>query len=339
MSRPVVLLALALLIGGCGFPLLDRANPDPKLPPYPVRLNPIGRFMLPVPKGMEVMGTTFKVNDIKIKEIPWKSGVDREEYFRGIWMPVRTEARENYEEAASVGPYTQGGWAEKDISELLGHPAMLLCYKDRQAEHEIDIHIGLPELVLRLTESRFYDIGVECRDMEGRIHELLKHYRYGSRNVHPDSFFSAAGRIEGMKTWHEQAGIGFNCPTSGSSNIRLFFDTYPSGSPDEPKSILTIMPLVIKYGTKLHVLRSSKRVLAGMEGLEEVYLGGNKEDEELELTASWKFQGAQKDPLKPMMEIELTSPESAKDEALRMWDALMKNFTSVREYYGDRTQR
>ena len=88
---------------------------------------------------------------------------------------------------------------------------------------------------------------------------------------------------------------------------------------------------------KLHVLRSQKRVLAGMEGLEEVYIGGDKDDDELTLTALWKYPGSGKDPEKPKVQIEITCPESAKDDALRMWDAVMTKFTTVREYYGRRS--
>jgi hypothetical protein len=56
------------------------------------------------------------------------------------------------------------------------------------------------------------------------------------------------------------------------------------------------------------------------------------------LTASWKYPGKVKNnPEKPDIEIELTCPESAKEDALRMWDAIMTKFTTVREYYGRRS--
>ncbi len=32
---------------------IDTAGNDPKLPPLPVVMRPVGRFMLPVPEGME----------------------------------------------------------------------------------------------------------------------------------------------------------------------------------------------------------------------------------------------------------------------------------------------
>lgn len=50
----------------------------------------------------------------------------------------------------------------------------------------------------------------------------------------------------------------------------------------------------------MHVLRSRKCVLAGVEGLEEVHVGGNRDDDELRLTASWRFQGVRNDPENPI---------------------------------------
>jgi hypothetical protein len=215
---------------------------------------------------------------------------------------------------------------------------MLLCYNSKMADHNIDVHIGLPEAILRLTESKFYPIGKACIDMEDRLLNLFKHYRFGNKNVAPDSFFSAGGRVEGLKTWYEQAAIGATWPAGAAKpTIRLSFDTLPPSTTEVPKSIYAISDIARKYGMKLHVLRSQKRVLAGMAGLEEVYIGGNKDDAELTLTASWKFQGVKNNPEKPDIEIELTCPESAKEDALRMWDAIMTKFTTVREYYGRRS--
>ena len=325
-------------LGGCHYMAIDTASPNPKLPPYPVTMYPGGRFMLPVPEGLNISSSIFKVNKITIEEIAWKKDRDREEYLKEVWMPVRTEAWERYVEGGKLGPANQGGWTEEDVSHLFGYPAMLLCYNGKMADHNIDVHIGLPEAILRLTESRFYPIGKACIDMDSRILNLFKHYRFGNKNVAPDSFFSAGGRVEGLKTWYEQSGIGAKRPASETRpKIYLRFDTLPPVTSNFPKSIYAISGIVRKYGMKLHVLRSQKRVLAGMEGLEEVYIGGDKDDTELTLTASWKYPGEAKNPEKPDIEIELTCLESAKDDALRMWDAIMTKFTTVREYYGRRS--
>jgi hypothetical protein len=206
------------------------------------------------------------------------------------------------------------------------------------ADHNVDVHIGLPEAILRLTEGRFYPIGKACLDMDSRILNLFKHYRFGNKNVAPDSFFSAGGRVEGLKTWYEQTGVGAKRPASESRpKIYLRFDALPPVTSKFPKSIYVISGVARKYGIKMHVLRSQKRVLAGMEGMEEVFLLGDKGDDELELTASWRYQGVKGDPEKPKIKIEMTCPESTKEDALRMWDAIMTKFTTVREYYGSRS--
>jgi hypothetical protein len=104
---------------------------------------------------------------------------------------------------------------------------MLLCYADSMADHYIDVHVALPEIVLRFKESRLYDIGSECLNMEGNILKLLKHFRFGGKNVDPDSFFSVSGRFEGMKTWYEQTNIGMdNLENSTIPEMHLEVSTY-----------------------------------------------------------------------------------------------------------------
>jgi hypothetical protein len=248
----------------------------------------------------------FSVYKITIEEIAWKKGRDREEYLREVWTTVRDREHKTY----------------------LGN----------MADHNIDVYIGLPEAILRLTESRSYDIGEACLDMEGRILNLFKHYRFGNKNVAPDSFFSAGGRVEGLKTWHEQASLGATWPAGASRpTIRLSFRTSPSCTLEFPKNVYTGLSVARKHGIRLHVLRSQKRTLAGMVGLEEVYLIGNKDDDELRLSASWKYPGSGKDPEKPDIELKITCPESAKEKALHIWDTVMTKFTTVREYYGRRS--
>jgi hypothetical protein len=335
LSLIITVLLFIQILGGCHHMTIDTANPNPNLPPYPVTMFPVGRFMLPVPNGLNISSSVFKVNKITIEELRWKDGRDREEYLKDVWKPVRAEARERYIEGGKLGPANQGGWAEEDVSHLFGYPAMLLCYNGDMADHNIDVHIGLPEAILRLTESRSYGIGEECLDMEDRLVNLFKHYRFGNKKVAPDSFFSAGGRVEGLKTWYEQAGLGVKRPASESeSKIYLRFDSLPPTTSEFPKSIYVISGVAKKYGMKLHVLRSQKRMLAGMEGREEIFLLRDKDDKEFELTASWRYQGVRKDPEKPDIEIQMTCPESAREDALRMWHAIMAKFTTVREYYG-----
>jgi len=331
------ILLLTLILGGCHYMTIDTASPNPSLPPCPVTMFSVGRFMIPVPKDMGLVGGIHKVNKITIEEIAWKKGRDREEYLKEVWMPVRTQARKRYIEGGKLGPASQGGLAEEDVSHLFGYPAMLFCYRSKTADHNIDVHIGLPEAILRLTESRFYPIGNACLDMEERILNLFKHYRFGNKNVAPDSFFSAGGRVEGLKTWHEQASLGATWPAGASRpTIRLSFRTSPSCTLEFPKSVYTGLSVARKHGIRLHVLRSQKRTLAGMVGLEEVYLIGNKDDDELRLSASWKYPGSGKDPEKPDIELKITCPESAKEKALHIWDTVMTKFTTVRDYYGIR---
>ena len=329
------LLPLTLFLGGCLYMIVDTASPDPRLPRHPVAMYSIGRFMLPVPVGLNLSSSVLRLNKITVQEMPWKKGREREEYFKGVWKPVRAEAWVNYEEGGWLGPSNQGGWAEEDISHLCGYPAMLFCYRGNTADHNIDVHIGLPDVILRLTEARFYRVGEACLDMEGPVLDLLGHYRFGYRNVAPDSFFTAGGRFEGLKTWDERAGIGLKRPANGSAGeVYLRFDTFLESEPAQPpRHIAVTSSLAGRLGIKLNILRSRGRELAGMKGLEEVYIMTDTDGENPELTATWEYEGAGGDPQKPRIELQLCCPAEDRVEALRMWDAIMSNFTSAREYY------
>jgi hypothetical protein len=321
--------------------ILDTANPDPKLPPLGVTMYALGRFMLPVPTGLQISGSLFKINAISIDEIGWKKGIDRSEYFKSLWKPVRDEARSKYEYSEPFGPVIQGGLAEEDISALCGHPAMLLCYADSMADHYIDVHVAMPEVILRLKEERLYQVGKECLNMEGNILNLLKHYHTGSRNVSPDSFFCVTGRFEGVKTWYEQINIGVdNLGNATIPKMHLEVGTYLFAKPaTPPKSFMGAIGVARSVGIDVQFLRSQRRVLAGMDGLEEIFIMSETKNGKVrsELTAQWKFQGVGGDHDKPNIDIELTCHPNGKEYALRVWDAVMRNFTTVREFYGRRS--
>lgn len=340
--RALLYLFLIIFFIGARYPMiLDTANPNPKLPTLGVTMYALGRFMFPVPTGLQISGSSFKINAISIDEMSWKKGVERSEYFESLLSPIRDAEKNAYKRRGHVGPSTQGGWAEKDISDLCGHHAILLCYRSKTANHNIDVHIALPDLILRLTESRPYEMGSECLDMEGPILNLLKHYRSGSRNVSSDSFFCVTGRFEGMKTWYEQTNVSAYHPgntTVPEMSLALNTHLYNRAT-TPPKSFMAAIGVARSVGIDIQFLRSQRRVLAGMDGLEEIFImretkGG---DVRSEMTARWTFEGVGKDHDKPRMDIELTCHPDGKEYALRVWDAVMRNFTTVREFYGRRS--
>jgi hypothetical protein len=315
----------------------DKATPDPRFPPLPVKLYPVGRFVVPVPEGLEFRSSSLSMNKIAVTEITWKPGKDREQQFRDLWMPVRDEARKNYDRRASMGRATQGGFAEQDLSELFGHPAMLLCYQSKRAWHHIDTFIALPEYVLHLKEDRLYDIGVECLDMEAPILKFFKHYHVGHRDVGPDSFLTPKGRIEGIKPWAETVHVGCcRNKTESRPDIHFSIDTGLYQKPtSSPVSKSLFRADAKKAGIAMEILRSRQWTLAGMVGLEEVYILSTLENakKESDLYAKWEYQGEGGNPEKPFGFIELSCDASAKDDALRMWDAIMNNFTTIRAWH------
>jgi hypothetical protein len=317
----------------------DKATPDPRFPPLPVKLYPVGRLVVPVPEGLEFLGSTLSINKIAIDEIRWKPGKDRDQQFRDLWMPVREAAWENYLEGGTVGRATQGGFVEQDVSELFGHPAMLLCYKSSWAWHHIDTHIALPEYVLRLTEHRTYDYKNPCTFIESPSLRLFKHYRTGHRDFGPDSFVTPKGRVEGIKPWAETARASSRRDaTEINPKIYYVFDSdleLAAGTP--PRSISLARGEFKKEGFDLTMLRSRQRILAGMDGLEEVYVLSGMKDERkwVGIYATWDYPGERGNPEKPFSYMKLDcDDDAAQDDALRMWDAIMNNFTTIRAWHG-----
>lgn len=51
-----------------------RNSPDRNRPSTPTDMRPLGRFVLPVPEGMELTATWFRINRISVEEIPWGPG-------------------------------------------------------------------------------------------------------------------------------------------------------------------------------------------------------------------------------------------------------------------------
>ncbi len=309
-----------------------RNSPDRNRSSAPTGMRPLGRFVLPVPAGMELTATWFRINRISVEEIPWRTGPGQRDSLRALRESIGAQ------EGAWSGERTfPGGWEERDASELCGVPAMLLCTNGRRADHNIDVHIGLPDVILRLTENRPFDICGECLTPHGPILNLSRHYRHGCEGVSPDSFFLASGRIEGLGTWSEQAGASLDRPADGGRpRIHLTFTTHLFARPcDPPRIIEAVKPAASKYRISLEVLRSQIRPLAGMKGLEEVYILRPRDESGdgcPRFTACWEYEGIGGDPERPHIELKMTCRAEALEDALRMWDEVMTNFVPVRKY-------
>lgn len=315
--------------------LVDTASPDPELPPFPVVMRPVGRFVLPVPESMELSAAWFKVNGIAVEELPWKSGPQQGRAMDALRRSLGTDAGEAHE---ITGLAVRERWDETDVSDLCGFPALLRCCNGSKADHNLEVHIGMPDLILRLTDNRPFDTCGPCLTINGPILNLFRHYRHDDVRVPSESFFFSAGRVEGLKTWSEQAGISLERPPAGSlQRIRLRFATHLFAHPCDPPRITEVVKSVTsKYRIDLKILRSRERILAGLNGLEEIYILQPKDKacpDAPRLTACWEYEGAGGDPQKPHIELKLSCRAEAREDALRMWDAVVTNFSSVRRHY------
>ena len=314
--------------------LIDTASPDPKLPPFPVVMRSVGRFVLPVPESLELSATWFKVNGIAIEELPWTKGLGQKRSVGALKESLGTAAGVANE---ITGLAVRERWDETDVSDLCGFPAMLRCCNGSKADHNLEVYIGMPDVILCLTENRPFDTCGPCLTINGPILNLFRQYRHGNENVLPDSFFCSAGRVEGLKIWSEQAGISLERPPVGSRHrIRLRFATHLFAHPCDPPRITEVVKSVTsKYRIELKILRSRELVLAGLKGLEEVYILQPKDNDCADvprLTACWEYEGAGGDPQKPHIELKMSCRVEAGEDALRMWDAIITNFSSVREH-------
>jgi hypothetical protein len=141
------LLILTILFSG-GCQAMHQTTTDQ--PSWPVTLYPVGRFLFPVPKGLDFLGRSIKINDMFIEEIDWGEG-DHSQQFRDLWMPVHDKAKEHYDRYVEW-PVTRGGFAYKDVSDLFGHPSVMLCYAG-SGDHKIDTFIALPDFILRIKQE------------------------------------------------------------------------------------------------------------------------------------------------------------------------------------------
>jgi hypothetical protein len=307
----------------------------PSQPPLPVTLYPVGRFLFPVPKGLEFRDRNIKINDMTIEETDWCSG-DRAKQFRDLWEPVRDEARKHYD-VYEDNPLIRGGFAQEDVSEHFGHPAVLLCYSAQNGAHWTDTFVAMQHWILRIKEETAYVIGKECLgDLKGTVLDFFKHYHTDRTKLPADLFWTGRGWVQGLKTWDENVDASaWRAKTETAPKILLNFRAFTISTPDEPaKSIRSIQKILDGNNIDLKILRSRQRPFEGMPGLEEVYILSAHECGEYQSTlyAEWAIEAEPKNPQKPEIYLEMSCDANAQAEALRMWDAAIDNFTSIQAW-------
>jgi hypothetical protein len=72
----------------------------------------------------------------------------------------------------------------------------------------------------------------------------------------------------------------------------------------------------------------------GILGWETVFVTSRNRDGELDadLVAKWSSKGDGYNLDSPRIRFEINSKDNARDEALRLWDAALDNFRSVRDW-------
>ncbi|WP_028576060.1 hypothetical protein [Desulfomicrobium escambiense] len=305
-------------------------------PPLPVTLYPVGRFLFPVPQGLEFQGRIININDMSIEETDWNSG-DRAKQFRALWEPVRDEARKHYDVYKNT-PVVRGGFVQEDVSEHFGHPAVLLCYSAQNGAHWIDTFVALPDWILRIKEETAYEIGKECLgDLKGTTLDFYRHYHTDRSALPADLFWTGRGWVQGLKTRDESVdAFALRTKTETTPEISLSLMAFTIFRPDEPtKSIAAIRKIFKAHGAELKILRSRQLFFAGRPGLEEAFVLSPKESGEhaTEFSGKWTIEGEPRNPERPRIVIRMECKTDDHREALRIWDAVLENFTSIQEWH------
>ncbi|WP_459826163.1 hypothetical protein [Desulfomicrobium salsuginis] len=271
-----------------------------------------------------------------IEETDWGRG-DRAQQFRDMWEPVRDEARKHYDVYKNT-PVVRGGFVQEDVSEHFGHPAVLLCYSAQNGAHWIDTFVAMPDWILRIKEETAYEIGKECLgDLKGTTLDFFRHYHTDRSNLPADLFWTGRGWMRGMKTRYESIdAYAWRAKSETTPEISLTFRAYTSATPDEPaKSITSIRKILDGNNIGLKLLRSRQRPFEGMPGLEEVFILSGHECgiPKSTLFAEWAIETEAKNPQRPALYLEMLCDAEAQDDALRIWDAAIDNFTSIQAWH------
>lgn len=328
----VLAILTLLLAGGCK----TMQHTTTSQPPLPVTLYPVGRFLFPVPQGLEFQGRSIKINRMTIEETDWGRG-DRAQQFRDMWEPVRDEARKHYDVYKNT-PVVRGGFVQEDVSEHFGHPAVLLCYSAQNGAHWIDTFVAMPDWILRIKEETAYEIGKECLgELKGTTLDFFRHYHTDRSDLPADLFWTGRGWMRGMKTRFERVSTSAQREeTETASAISLRLRAYTILTPDEPaRSITSIRKILEGNKIDLKILRSRQRPFEGMPGLEEVFIlnGHECKTPKSTLYAEWAIEAEVKNSQRPAIYLEMSCDAEAQHDALRIWDAAIDNFTSIQAWH------
>lgn len=328
----VLAILTLLLAGGCK----TMQHTSTSQPPLPVTLYPVGRFLFPVPQGLEFQGRIININHMTIEETDWGRG-DRAQQFRNMWEPVRDEARKHCDMYKNT-PIVRGGFVQEDVSEHFGHPAVLLCYSAQNGAHWIDTFVAMPDWILRIKEEAVYEIGKECLgDLKATALDFFKHYHTDRSNLPADLFWTGRGWLQGLKTRDESVdAYALRTKTETTPEISLSLMAFTIFRPDEPaKSIAAIRKIFKAHGAELKILRSRQLFFAGRPGLEEAFVLSPKESgaQETEFSGKWTIEGEPRNPERPRIVIRMECKTNDHRGALRIWDAVLENFTSIQAWH------
>lgn len=156
------------------------------------------------------------------------------------------------------------------------------------------------------------------------FNNILTHYQYGFNDLNKDSFCLNYGRIELPYLEQEKTYARF----AGPMGMKLEIEMHEIHREPQHGGIIsrTAAAMATGFATGIDIkeIRSRERIIAGLDGEEEILKGdeGNKKD----LSFDWEYLGKVESGEQPWIQITVDTEPDNLDEKIRLWDRALDSF-------------
>ncbi|MDD4357874.1 MAG: T6SS immunity protein Tli4 family protein [Smithellaceae bacterium] len=166
--------------------------------------------------------------------------------------------------------------------------------------------------------------GIKKDQMSNHFVKLLSHYQYGFDNLTKDSFCLNHGRIELPYLEQEDIYARF----AGPMGMKLEIEMHEIHREPQYGGIISrtaaAMATGFATGIDIEKIRSRERIIAGLDGEEEILKGddGRKKD----LSFDWEYLGKVESGEQPWIQITVDTEPDNLDEKTNIWDHALDSF-------------
>ena len=166
--------------------------------------------------------------------------------------------------------------------------------------------------------------GINTDKMIKNFTNILKHYQYGFDNLTKNSFCLNHGRIELPYLEHERTYARF----AGPMDMKLEVEMHEIHREPQHGGIISrtaaAMATGFARGIDIEKIRSRERIIAGLNGEEEILKGddGSKKD----LSFDWEYLGKVESGEQPWIQITVDTKPDNLDKKTKIWDGVLDSF-------------